>query len=685
MFLKKLKIVLHYNYVYYFLLCIVLILAIFRIVIPQQSKYTGKEAVVMGRIVESHRIKNQWTFIIQGKEKLRVTYYVQTEEQDESVQKYHLGDKVKVYGDLQKPAKATTNNTFDYQDYLKKHHIYYLVKATKIVKEAENKNIYFFIKQKIQDRLQKEPYLNSFLLGDNSYISKEVVKSYQTNGVSHLFAIGGMQMSFLSILLLKLLKKLSSKIKYGIIFIFLFGYSCLIGWSASVMRGVFFFVFFSLNRLCNLKIKKENLCILILSITLLINPFFILNVGAWYSFSISFGLIMMGDELKKQTSYLKKLWKTSFLSFVLSLPITLSQFYEINLLSILYNLFYVPFINIIVFPFSWITCFLSFLTPFYQIITSFLERSSLFFSKVKFATIIFPKLPLPIYVIYIIGIILYCYGIKNKKLKLKFFLLFILFVHYILPMVRQESYLKMIDVGQGDSILLHSKNCSILIDTGGREGSSRGSIVSNITIPLLKSLGIRYLDYLILTHGDQDHMGEASYLLENFSVRKTLLNLGEYSNLEQDLITKEYSLEQAKEGYQISCGHFELLQLNGLWDNENDGSQIYFITYQNIAMLLMGDASMKSEQKLLEKYEIPSIYLLKLGHHGSKTSTSLELLQKKRPRLGLISVGKENKYGHPHTEVLNRLEKQDVFSYLTSSSGTITINFSKNEIIEDAK
>ena len=99
----------------------------------------------------------------------------------------------------------------------------------------------------------------------------------------------------------------------------------------------------------------------------------------------------------------------------------------------------------------------------------------------------------------------------------------------------------------------------------------------------------------------------------------------------------------------------------------------------------MGDASIKSEQKLLEKYEIPPIYLLKIGHHGSKTSTSLDLLKKVKPQLGIISVGKENRYGHPHIEVLNRLEKNKVLPYLTSSSGTITINFSKKEILEDAK
>ena len=685
MFLNKLKTILHYNYLYYFLLGSTLLLTVFRLLIPIESQYTGKEKIVIGTIIESHRIKDQWTMTIQGKEKLRVTYYLQKEKQKERDQEYNLGEKVKIYGELEKPIKSTTKNTFDYQEYLKKQHIFYLVKATKIVKVEECNNFYFFIKQAIRNHLQKDPYLNSFLLGDNSYISKEAIKSYQINGLSHLFAISGMQMGFLSQIFLKILKRVPQKIKYSSIFLLLFGYSLLIGCSASVIRGVLFFIFFSLNHLCNLEIRKRNLWMLVLSIALLINPYFILNIGAWYSFSISFGLLMMSEELKKIKGYFKKLWKTSFLSLIISLPISLSQFYEVNLLSILYNLFYIPLINIIIFPFSIITSFISFLNPLYQILTSFLESSSLFLSKIKFATIIFPKLPWPIYAIYIIAIIMYCYSIKKEKNRGKILLILVLLGHYFLPILNQESYLKIIDVDQGDSLLLHSNNCSILVDTGGKEYSMNASIIPNITIPLLKSQGIRKLDYLILTHGDQDHMGEASYLLENFPVEKIILNLGKYSKLEQELVDKDYFLEQGYEGYQISCGQFQLLQLNETFENENDSSQIYYITYQNISMLLMGDASIKSEQKLLEKYEIPPIYLLKIGHHGSKTSTSLDLLKKVKPQLGIISVGKENRYGHPHIEVLNRLEKNKVLPYLTSSSGTITINFSKKEILEDAK
>ena len=239
----------------------------------------------------------------------------------------------------------------------------------------------------------------------------------------------------------------------------------------------------------------------------------------------------------------------------------------------------------------------------------------------------------------------------------------------------------MIDVGQGDSILIHSNNESILFDTGGKMSFSeeeKSSIVLNTTIPLLKSLGIRKLKYLVLTHGDADHMGEAKYLIKNFNVENILINEGKLNYLEKELISLTSNVEVAKEGKYISCGDIDLVQLNTDLSDENDSSQVYYGKYNDITLLFTGDASLKSEDYILNNYDIGEIDILKVGHHGSKTSTGKKLLETIKPKYALISCGKDNKFGHPNESVLDNLADSKI--YRTDQAGSIMFEIKNNKI-----
>ena len=240
----------------------------------------------------------------------------------------------------------------------------------------------------------------------------------------------------------------------------------------------------------------------------------------------------------------------------------------------------------------------------------------------------------------------------------------------------------MIDVGQGDSILIHSNNESILIDTGGKSNNQEdeSKIALNTTIPLLKSLGIKKLKYLILTHGDADHMGEAKYLIENFKVQNILINNGEFNYLEKELIKQTNNISVAYEGLSINCGNIEMIQLNTDLQDENDSSQIYYATYKNYSLLFTGDASVKSEEYILNKYNIGEIDILKVGHHGSKTSTGEGLINRTNPKISLISAGEDNKFNHPHKIVLDSLNNSKI--YRTDMNGTVTILFNTNLKVE---
>ena len=240
----------------------------------------------------------------------------------------------------------------------------------------------------------------------------------------------------------------------------------------------------------------------------------------------------------------------------------------------------------------------------------------------------------------------------------------------------------MLDVGQGDSIIIHSNNKTVLIDTGGIKNYSNKkwelqknnySIVNSVTIPYLKKLGISKLDYLILTHGDYDHIGEAINLINNYKINKILINAGEINYLERKIINNFNNIEVAKKDYYFGLGDAEFLQLNGDLDEENDNSLVLFCYINNKTILLTGDASIKSEEYIMKNYNLDKIDILKVGHHGSRTSTSEKFIKKIEPNLALISVGKNNLFNHPHYETISLLKKYNINYLLTSKEGTIEI------------
>ena len=672
MSLLKLRTILLYNYPYYLLLIIVLIISFPRLIIPKQSNYKTTSKEVIGVVEEYSYSKDLLKITISNKEKIIIYYYLK----DDNKIDIKLGDKIKVLGEFRKPKPNTTKNLFNYQKYLYNKNVFYLVNASKIYKLSSTKNIYYKLKLIIKKQTENSPYLKAFILGDKEDISKQATTSYQENGISHLLAISGMHITLLSSIVLKILKKLkiTEEKRYLYTSILLIIYLMLIGLSASALRGVLFFILFSINKIYYFYIKPQNIFIVVLSISLLIDPYYIYDIGFSYSFLISLTLLLTASSITG--NYLQRLLKTSILSFLVSIPISLYNYYQINLLSIIYNLFYVPLVSLIIFPLSLISLFIKPLIPIYNIFIYILEKSSIVLNEISLGKLIFPKLPLIIYFIYLLIII---FIIKKLTIKENIYLLILivlLFLHYTYPTLTRTTYIKMIDVGQGDSILIHSNNESVLIDTGGSIDNDESKIVINTTIPLLKSLGIKKLKYLILTHGDADHMGEAKHLIDSFKVKNILINNGEFNYLEKELISKTDNIKIAKEGTIIKCGDITMVQLNTDLTDENDSSQIYYAMYKNYSILFTGDASLKSEDYILNNYDLSKIDILKVGHHGSKTSTGINLIDKLEPKIALISVGKDNKFNHPNQMVLDNLKTSQI--YRTDINGTITLKLNKN-------
>lgn len=680
--MKRLKIILQSKKNLCIILLLTGIITIIRLNIPHQSKYQEDTKNIIGTLISIQADENKVTLIVKGKEKIQGTYYFNTEKERKKIQEtLNLGDTIKIIGTLSLPREPTTENLFNYKKYLNKQKIYYLIEIDKIIKEKENTSLYYKIKNKLEKKITN-PYIKAFLIGNQDTISSEAKTSYQENGISHLFAMSGMQFYLLANFLLSLLKLINIKEKtgYKIVFLILFCYLILIEKTASIIRSILFFFIFSINKVWNLSLDKTALIILSLSITLLINPFYITEVAFWYSYVISIGLLLF---TKEDQSYLKTLLKTSSLAFFLSIPISLYYFYEINILSIIYNLFYIPFVNIILFPASMITFLCPILEPIYNILIVILEASSIYLSKITFGKFIFAKIPIIFYLLYLIIIFII---LKTNKKKWKIILIIGLVLHYIAPTYYTKDFIKIIDVSQGDSIIIYSKGHTALIDTGGKiiydENKKSTSITQYITIPLLKSLGIKKLDYVFLTHGDQDHMGEIDYLYNHFKIEKIYLNLGEEKEIEKEVIKGIKNVEKVYQEEMFQIGNFTMYQLNKEWKEENTSSSVFYVSHKKLNALLMGDATIDTENYLQKNYKLKTD-IIKIGHHGSDTSTSLSFLKTTCPRLAIISVGEDNIYNHPSNKVLNRLTKEKIPFLTTIESGTITIFPEKEEIKED--
>ena len=235
-----------------------------------------------------------------------------------------------------------------------------------------------------------------------------------------------------------------------------------------------------------------------------------------------------------------------------------------------------------------------------------------------------------------------------------------------------------LDVGQGDSsVIILPFGKTILIDTGGLY-LSRYNISKNKTVPYLNSLGISKIDLLILTHGDYDHIGDTINLLNEIKVDEVLFNNDSFNDTENKIIKV---LDKKNIRYSKNSWDFrkikDLYFLNTkMYDNENDNSTIVYFTYENFSFLFTGDASKEREEDIMENYNIKDISFLKVGHHGSKTSTGSSFIKKINPKYSIISVGENNRYGHPNNEALKNLANSKI--YRTDLDGSIEIKLNKN-------
>ena len=648
--MQKLKIALHSKITYIIIGLIILIELPF--FINRKSTYDSSDTKFICTIDSYFINEAKIDLDLSCDEKLiGYIYYNSEEELSSFVNTYNLKDKVELTGILKEINEPTNINEFNYKNYYKTRGIFYRLKINNIKKIDDSNPIYIiynYFFNKING-LKSKDYIYSLVFGNRKYLEEGTLDLYKKIGIMHMFSVSGMHISIIVELLNKLIKKESNR-KNTFIMTVLFIYFLIVK-TISLERAFISYLITYLNRKYNLEINKYLKVFLIIAIILLINPLYMFDSSFYLSVITGSVLIIISDKLNNKNIFLSTI-KISIVSFFITFPLVTYIYNEINILSFIYNIITSLIITYVIFPLSLITIVFSITDNLLFLIIGLFE-SFINLISVFSINLVFKKEILFVFIYYIILYLIF----KNKRFVAVFLLA--VFIHYNINYFFIDNYIYFFDVGQGDSTLISLNHHYYLIDTGG---NPRGNYYygEKIIIPTLKSLGISRLDKLIITHGDDDHGKESIPIIENFQIDMVYLNNNEFNELEKNIIDTGVYYEQVnKRTIRFNNGYVHLFSINS--EDENDSSIISCIDIDGYKMILTGDASKNVEPQIIKECDMKNIDILKVGHHGSKTSTSKEFVDKLKPKNAVISVGKDNRYGHPNKETIEILKGTEIY------------------------
>lgn len=618
------------------------------------------------------------------------------------------GDLIKIKGEYSAPEVARNYKGFDYSQYLKTLNIYGTIKVeeSKIINKNQLSPILISInniKEKMIDNANRNMpkrtanLLLGILIGERDNIQEDIIESFRTANLSHILAVSGAHTSYIILGITYLISKSKTpkRIGYIITIINLLIFIIITGASYSVVRACIMAIVVIGAKICY---RKENfftsICISLI-IILIQNPFAINDIGLKLSFMGTAGIVIFNKSITNFFIKLKIKQKiaealsVTFSAQLMIMPITILNFNTISLTFFISNILASPLLGIIII-FGFISIFISsILNPIskvlFLILHIFLELLILVSKvteKIPGSSILVKTPNILFAIVYYILILFFNYffvikqnptrrfhkkiikiitikNIKNGFKVIAVVFLIMLLLTRIVRIINPTLKIYFIDVGQGDSTLIVTpKNKKILIDGG--EGKT------NVLFQYLLDRRINKIDYIIISHFDSDHCNGLIEIIEKMRVEnivmskqskeseeyKKILEIIKQKNIKVSSVKAEDKIIIEKNLYTKILNPAEKFEFQDL----NNNAIVAKLAYKNFSMLFTGDIE-KAEENLAKKYknELKST-ILKVAHHGSKTSTSEEFLKYVEPQIALIGVGENNKFGHPNQITIEKLK-----------------------------
>lgn len=653
------------------------------VVNPDEIDINGNLAIVKGRVQSSGQLE---------------TMMVRLDSKSQQRQLSQLTEQTiwRVCGELRPIVPATNFNQFDSRAYQRSKGIFNELNVDDWKLSKVDNNEFGFsrycheLRARSHRYFSKMPqplggYCQRLLIGENDRQTQSLMNDVKKLGIIHLFCISGMHVVLLVSILRRVLvySHLEKRTIDLALICCLPAYLIIGGGAASLIRAVVMAEAGLIGR--RLALSGLDIWSVGLLVGFAIDPYVLLSLGGQLSYLLSFMLQVLPKGLNS--------WQEAALMNLCGLPSLLSFVYEFHVLSFISSYLMIPIFSVAIFPAVIISAFTY---PFFPeignlvnglltILHQFLGSAALMPGMVHFG-----KPAPPIALILFLAILWSVANPANRKnwhITAGLFLIVFLIIHF--PLSGEVTF---VDIGQGDCIIVRAplSRSTVMIDTGGKlnfadQGWQRRQVTSDVaersSINYLKSIGVSHLDAVCLSHHDTDHIGYIPTVLRELKVDNVLVPAGMEKQarftrlIQQPSSLKNPTVIPVTDGYQMSKIGLRVLHPFKSGAAENTDSMVLSGRFGNQSFIFTGDLDQAGEHRLIRRYPNLHVDVLKLGHHGSKTASSTAFLKQLKPRLGIISAGRFNRYGHPNNATMHRLKRAHVTPVSTQQYGMIRYRY----------
>lgn len=647
-----------------------------------------------------------------------------------------MGQMLAIRGDFSRPDTATNPGEFDALSYYEHRGIYLICKDGTVEGKGTGyshvKQYLYRFRMRAGEALDKyfdvrdSSVMRAMLLGEKSGIDKDTKRLFQINGIAHILAISGVHIAIIGMSLFRLLRKfgrsnvIPGTVAVGVIIL----YGMMTGLASSTLRAVIMMAIAVAAKIRGRSTDMMTSAGIACVIQAFADPYIVFDAGFQLSFAAVLGIAIVNPlmiklfQRKRAAGYIQKFRSALFINISVTLsttPVVIYYYYQFPLYSAVLNMVIVPLVSVVLFcciaviflemifggliingAAEWMAIPAKSILKMYRWLCESVCRLPGYSVNTGHITV---EMMAVFYAVVILGLWIICERRDRLHIILAVMLL-LLGCGYECAVYDRDFRVVCMDVGQGDGILIRSGGgTNIMIDGGS---SDNGQVGEYVIAPVLRYYGAAHIDYAIVTHGDNDHVSGLKYLLETKNTGVVIDNIilpmyGAQESLEEIKTAAEQAgvnIMYMKSGDVLSVQRGVLFKPDGrdmakislsfLYpgpetgiNDVNELSAVVRLDHQGYRMLFTGDLGETGEKLLLEHGINVDADVLKVGHHGSRYSSSEVFLDAVAPKIAVISAGKDNRYGHPHGETLDRLKTHGAGIFCTIECGAVSVTIDR--------